>query len=405
MLRTYKSRLYPTKSQEERLLWTLEQCRFTYNKLLEGLQQQDKPNQNKLQHSLLVLKEQYPMLKKSYSKVLQHENHRLFSNLRSLAQRKKNGKKAGRLRFKNRHSFKTFTYNQSGFKIIPSGLRYDKLHLAKIDDIPFIMHRDVSGVVKQVTIKHYPSGKWFALIAAEEQTTPLPSTNTRSVGIDLGLMNYVADSEGNRVSHPKHLERSLLKLKKAQQRLSRKKKGSKNRSKQKINVARVHEKIANQRNDFLHKLSRCYVNNYGLIAVENLNINGLVKLSYNARNMMDASWSRFVQMLCFKAASAGCTVVKVEPRGTTQKCSRCGTIVPKRLWDRMHNCACGFRADRDYNAALNILKRALGQELPESTPVEIRTKVPIPPSLGAEQVQSLKQDAQTLVLGSSQHFL
>ncbi len=87
--------------------------------------------------------------------------------------------------------------------------------------------------------------------------------------------------------------------------------------------------------------------------------------------MMDAAWSKFVQMLCFKAASAGCTVVKVEPRGTTQECSQCGTIVPKRLWDRMHSCACGFQADRDYNAALNILKRALGQELPEVTPAEI----------------------------------
>ena len=385
MVRTYKFRLYPTKAQEGRLLWALERCRFTYNKLLEGLQQQDKPNQNELQRSLLALKEQYPMLKNVYSKALQHENYRLFSNLRSLAQRKKSGKKAGRLRFKNRHSFKTFTYNQSGFKIISSSLRYDKLHLAKIDDIPFIMHRDIEGAIKQVTIKHYPSGKWFALIAAEERTTPLPSANTRAVGIDLGLMNYVADSDGRRVSHPKRLERALLKLKKAQRKLSRKKKGSKNRGKQKIKAARVHEKIVNQRNDFLHKLSRCYVNNYGLIAVEDLNINGLVKLSYNARNMMDASWSKFVQMLCFKAASAGCTVVKVEPRGTTQKCSQCGTIVPKRLWDRMHSCACGFQADRDYNAALNILKRALGQELPEVTPVEIE---PLPSSKASLVVEA-----------------
>ncbi len=334
------------------------------------------------------------MLKNVYSKVLQHENYRLFSNLRSLAQRKKSGKKAGRLRFKNRHSFKTFTYNQSGFKIITNDLRYDKLHLAKIDDIPFTMHRGIKGVVKQITIKHYPSGKWFALIAAEERTTPLPSTNAYAVGIDLGLMNYVVDSDGHRVSHPKRLERSLLRLRTAQRNLSRKKKGSKNRGKQRVRVARVHEKVINQRNDVLHKLSRYYVNAYGVIAVEDLNIQGLIKVSYTARNMMDAAWSTFVQMLCCKAASAGCTVVKVEARGTTQQCSNCGTIVPKKLWDRMHSCACGFQADRDYNAALNILKRALGQELPECTPVEIRTKVPILPSLGAGQVRSLKQDAQ-----------
>ena len=389
MLRTYTFRLYPTKQQEHQLLWTLEQCRFIYNKLLEHLQHQEQPNRNEIQHSLLALKEQHPELNNVYSKALQYESYRLFSNLRSLRGRKAKGKKNGRPRFKGKGFFKTFTFNQSGFKILYSNLRYDKLHLAKIGDIPFIMHRDIEGSIKQVTIKHFSSGKWFAFIASEQKKTVLPSANSKKVGIDLGLMNYAADSDGHSIPHPHRLNASLAKLKKQQQRLPKKKKESKNRGKQRVKVARVHEKILNQRTDFLHQLSHYYVNNYGFIAVEDLHIPRLVSKTYNARNMMDASWSRFIQMLCSKAESAGCMVVKVEPRGTTQQCSRCRNIVPKKLWDRIHACACGFTVDRDYNAALNILQRALGQELPEVTPVEIKTSV----TCSSEQGSSLVGEA------------
>ncbi len=397
MLKTYKFRLYPTKPQEEKLLWTLEHCRLVYNYLLEAFQQY-KWSHTDSAHVILKLKEQNPEFNNIYSKTLQYENDKLFANLHALRCLKKESKKVGKLRFKAQHSFKTFIYNQSGFKIIPTELHYDKLHLSKIGDIPFIMHRNIEGTIKQITIKHSPSGRWFASIVAETRTTPLPSTNTKRVGIDLGVMSYVHDSDNHKINHAKHLGKSLERLKRAQRILSRKKKGSKNRNEQKIKVARIHEKIVNQRDDFMHKLSRYYINNHGFIAVEDLNIKGLIRKSYNARNIRDASWSRFVQMLCFKAESAGCTVVKVEPRGTTQECSSCGTIVPKRLWDRMHSCACGFHADRDYNAALNILKRALGQELSEFTPVEIG------PLLN-EQVRSVKQDAQPFRAGSSQGFL
>ncbi|MBI5347674.1 MAG: IS200/IS605 family element transposase accessory protein TnpB [Candidatus Aenigmarchaeota archaeon] len=390
MQTTYKFRLYPTKEQEQKLLWTLNKCRYVYNFLLSELENQKIIDKAQLQEMITDLKRIEPELQKVHSKALQYENYRLFSNLRALSQLKKNGKKVGRLRFKGKQWFKTFTYNQSGFAIMQNQTRYDKLWLSKIGEIPFIMHRDVEGKIKHITIKHYPSGKWYASIIAETNNEIPKTENKGKVGIDLGTINYAYDSNGNHFDNPKHLDKSLKKLRKEQRRLSIKKKGSSNRQKQKIRVARIHEKIANQRNDFLHKLSHYYASNYGYMAVENLNIKGMVRNRYLAKSIMDASWSRFIQMLCYKAERAGCTVVKVEPRGTTQKCSNCGQEVHKELWNRIHKCSCGLEIDRDYNSAMNILKRAL-ESLPlerrESTPVEIE------PLLSVEQVWSEKQEA------------
>lgn len=370
MQTTYKFRLYPTKEQEQKLFWTLDRCRFVYNYLLDK-KNKEKLKRKELQALLPKLKKEFPELQGVHSKTLQYENYRLHSNIFALHQLKKNGKKIGKLRFKGKEWFKTFTYNQSGFVIIQNQTRYDELRLSKIGEIPFIMHRDIEGKIKQITIKHYPSNKWYASIIVETKEEIKPTQNTNKVGVDLGTMNYAYDNDGNSFDNPKNLDKSLKKLQKEQQRLSRKKKGSKNRTKQKIRLARIHEKIVSQRDDFLHKLARYYINNYGYIAVENLNIQGLVKISYNAKNIMDASWSRFIQMLCYKAERAGCTVVEVEPRGTTQGCSNCGKEVHKELWDRIHKCECGLEIDRDYNSAINILKRALLSERQEFTPAEI----------------------------------
>ena len=387
IITTNHFRLYPTKPQEEKLLWTLDQCRFTYNKLLEGLQQQ-KLNRTELQHSLLRLKEHHPHLSQVYSKTLQYENHRLFSNLRSLSQRKKQGKKAGKLRFKGKNWFNTFTYNQSGFTIITRTPVHDLLHLSKIGDIPMVMHRDIQGTIKQITIKHHLSGKWYASVITEaEQNVPQKPVD-KMIGIDLGLVHLATDSDGHSIDHPKHLKKSLDKLKKHQQRLSRKKKASHNRVKARKKVAKIHEHITHQRNDFLHKLSRSYVDTYSLIAVEDLSISYMIRHPYLSQSIADASWSRFTQMLCYKAVRAGSRVVKVDPHGTSQICSQCGGKVKKSLHERIHSCSCGLVMDRDYNAAINILKRAVGQELPQVTPVEIE---PLPLQ---GHVRSMKQDAQ-----------
>ena len=319
---SYKFRLYPSPEQEKRLLWTLEKCRFIYNKMLEGLNQQDKPNRLELQNSIPELKEKHPELKKVYSKVLQYESYRLFSNLRALTKLKKNGKKVGKLRFKGKEWFKTFTYNQSGFKVIETSKRYDLLHLSKIGDIKIRMHRKVEGKgkgegkekIKQVTVKKYSSGRWYAFVCCE-QTFPDKKGVERVVGIDVGIIHYVTDTEGRQVEHPLYLNKSLKSLGRKQRKLSRKKKGSKNYIKQKVKVAGIHERIKNQRDDFLHKLSRFYVQNYDFLAVEKLNVNGLIRISYNARNIMDSSWNRFKQFLSYKAERAGKMVVEVIREG------------------------------------------------------------------------------------------
>ena len=370
---TYRFRLHPNKEQEQKLLFTLDKCRFVYNKLLEGLNKQEKINRNELQHSILKIKEENKEINNIYSKVLQYENYRLFSNLRSLSRLKKNGKKIGKLRFKGKEWFKTFTYNQSGFKLINTGKRFQILKLSKIGDILIRCHRNINDKIKQVTIKKEASGRWFASITTENKQKIIKTQNKNKVGIDLGILNYIYDSDGNHFNNPKYLNESLKKLARAQKKLAKKQKGSNNRNRQRLKTAIIYEKITNQRNDFLHKSSRYYINNYSLIAIENLNIKGLIWLSYNAKNIMDASWSRFIQMLEYKAERAGVQIARIEPGGTTQTCSNCGIEVHKELWNRIHKCECGLEINRDYNSAKEILKRALvRQDLSEFKPMEIK---------------------------------
>ncbi|MGB3346885.1 MAG: RNA-guided endonuclease TnpB family protein [Candidatus Humimicrobiia bacterium] len=377
---TYKFRLYPNKDQEKKLLHTLDRCRFVYNKLLEELNKQEKIDRKILQHLIVELKEKYKELKEVYSKVLQYEHYRLFSNLRALSRLKKNGKKVGKLRFKGKGWFKTFTYNQSGFKLIETNKRLDLLHLSKIGNIKIRIHRAVKGKIKQIAIKHCSSKKWYACITVEIKEKITKSSNSKKVGIDLGLIDFIYDSDGNKIKHPKILDKSLKKLTKEQRRLSRKKKKSRNRKKQRIKVARVYERTVNQRNDFLHKLSRCYVKGYGFIALEKLNIKGMVKNRYLSKSIIDASWSKFIQLIQYKAENAGVDIIKIDPKNTTINCSNCGSKVYKKLYNRIHKCKCGLEIERDYNSAINILN--IGQGLSKFTPVKIEplrelTEVPV----------------------------
>jgi len=375
----------------------LDKCRFVYNKMLEGLQNQKKIDRSALQNSIPSLKKEYPELLQVYSKVIQYECYRLFSNLRSLSRLKKKGRKVGKLRFKGSDWFKTFNYNQSGFELISTGKRCQKLHLSKIGDISIRAHRSIKGKIKQITIKKYPSGKWYASISVEYEKETLLKRLRRTkkaIGIDLGLMNFVYDSDNNSIDNPKFTSVSLNRFQILQQNLSKKKNGSINRKKQRIKVAILHEKICNQRNDFLHKLSRFYINSYNIVAVEALEIRSIIKKTYNSRNIHDASWSKFLQMLEYKAESAGIQLVRVEPRGTSKTCSGCEEEVPKKLWDRIHKCNnCGLTLDRDYNAAINILKkglRKLGQELSEFKPPGEGTDTDIKIN---RQVLSMKKEA------------
>jgi len=375
---TYRFRLYPSRAQEQKLLATLDQCRWLYNHFLEKLNQKEDgktSSRYKLQATLPKLKQEHLELKQVHSKVLQMVLHQLYSNLRALIGLKRNGRKVSRLRFKGRGWFKSFTYNQSGFKIIEGHGKRRELRLSKIGSIPIVLHREMDGEVKQVYIKRERSGKWFACFSIEIEEAPKARKISKPVGIDLGITHYIADTCGNFVEHPRNVAKSEWRLKREQRRLSKKKRGSKNRAKQRIKLALAHERIRNQRLDFLHKLSCYHANNYDFIAAEDLGVKELIEMARNGKSRADAAWATFLHMLTYKAERAGGWVVKVEPRGTTNRCSRCGEVVEKPLWVRVHRCPkCGLELDRDLNAARNILQdglKKIGWEPAEFAPVEI----------------------------------
>ena len=359
-----KFRLYPSKATEKRLEENLELCRRLYNRLLEELNKAKAEGQRltrKDTQALIVkLKREKPELNVVYSKVLQMVNYQLWSNIRALAGAKRNGRKVGKLRFKGGW-FKTLNFNQSGFK-----LEGKKLHLSKIGAVNVKLHRALMGKVKGVIIKRMFSGKWFAIFQVENlEPNHLPETG-KAIGLDMGVKHFLSDSDGRQFENPKFYEKSLTRLRIAHRFLSRKKKGSKNRTKARVKLARIYERLENQRNDFLHKLSRFYANNYDVIAVEDLNVKGMIRNHCLAMKIHDASWSKFFQMLSYKAENAGRTLVKVNPRGTSK----------------------GYKhgkLDRDYNAALNILERGLSALGRRFAPAEIKPLLAsIPASLIVE---------------------
>ena len=204
-----------------------------------------------------------------------------------------------------------------------------------------------------------PSG-WYLHCVCAVEAKPLRE-NSKAVGLDMGITYLVADSEGNTTENPRRYKRSLERLAKAQRVLSRRVKGSRRRRKATQGVARIHEKIANQRKDALHKLSRHYVNHYQRIVIEDLRPANMVKNHNLAQAISDSSWGRLRQYLAYKAAEAGREIEAIPPQYTSQRCSRCGEYVQKSLSVRTHICPhCGFIADRDVNAAINILQARTG---------------------------------------------
>ena len=375
-------------------MWAKEVCRRTYNLLLETFNagEQDRLT---LQNLLPIWKETDKDLESVYSKTLQYEVVRLFANLAALEELRKRGRKVGKPRFKSEHRFRSITYNQSGFKLLPKNDKFGLLHLSKIGDVPIRLHREIEGEIKQVTIKHMPSGKWYAYIIVDDGSSDFELLDVETaVGLDVGLTSYIVDSDGHEVENPRHLKQSLKKLRRKQRRLSKKQKGSNNHEKQRIIVARTYERVQNQRNDFQHKVSREYVNNYDLIVTEKLQPCNMVKSRRMARSISDAAWSSLNQKLAYKAENAGKLFVQVDPRNTSIDCSGCGKQVPKSLKEREHRCPhCGLVLSRDHNASINILQKGIEKvrsERPELTLVDIR---PLRGPASLAQAGWLKQEA------------
>jgi len=319
-------------------------------------------------------KTEKPELKKVHSKVLQMVNYQLWSNIEALSRLKQKGKKIGKLRFKGAGWFKTLNYNQSDFRI-----EGKKLILSKVGEIPIKVHRPIKGTIKGIIIKREKSGRLFASVQVENEPQPLLPSTGKAVGIDVGVKHFLTDTEGRQFENPRFYEKTLERIGILQRKLSKKRKGSENREKARVRLACAYERLVNQRNDFLHKLSRFYASHYTIILVEDLRIQNLVRNRNLAQKILDASWGKFFQLLSYKAESAGGIVVKKNPGGTTQDCSNCGRKVPKTLGERIHRCPyCGVELDRDYNASLNILYAGLGR--PEE-PAETRPLQVIPASL------------------------
>ena len=274
------------------------------------------------------------------------------------------------------------TYSQSGFKLKNTSGRRATLWLSKIGNIPIRYHREIpdEADIKEVIIKKETTGDWFVSFGLETDDANLPekpdvnSLNTsNSVGLDLGILNYIHTSDGTTVDWL-HLEDEYDRLRHDQRKLSRKEQGSNNYEEQRRKVAEVKRHIRRKVLDYQHKITTWLVREYDAVFVEDLDVKGMLEQSHNARNKQDAAWRQFITLLEYKADLYGCHVVQVEAAGTTKECAKCDVETPKPIWVREHSCpSCGFECDRDANAAMNILQRGfseLGLGWPEDTPVE-----------------------------------
>lgn len=278
---------------------------------------------------------------------------RLDKAFQGFFRRIKSGEKAGYPRFKGYSRFNSVEYTYSdGCKLRDNG----KLYIQNIGEIKLKLHRFIKGIIKTMTIKR-EAGRYYVCFSVEETIITLPKTDN-IVGIDLGISNFVTTSDNQFFAPPKHYRKSEKKLRRLQRSVARKIKGSKNRRKSVRNLQRCHQHIANQRRDTAHKIAKKLIDQYGIISVENLNTQGLIKNHHLAKSIMDASWNIFILILISKAEYAGRKVIKVNPRYTSQECSSCGNIVKKDLSIRIHDCPhCGLKIDRDVNASINILNR------------------------------------------------
>lgn len=340
----------------------LNACRWVYNKTLEirrdaWTERKESISLYDTHRMLPEWKKQHHWLNQAFAQCLQNAQHRLDLAFKSFFRRVKAGKKPGYPRFRSKDRYDSFTYPQHGFKFTENGL----LYLSKIGNVKIRFHRPIEDRIKTLTVCRNALGYWYACFACEIESESLPPIPD-IVGIDLGLTHFATLSTGEQIDNPRFFRRDEKVLAKAQRRLSKSDKGTPEYRKHKRVIQHIHQRVANRRKDFAHKLSRQLVNRFQIITFEDLDIQDMQDGNWRSMNksISDAAWRQLVQYTTYKAEWAGRSVVLVDPCNTTKMCSRCSQIVPKTLSERVHKCPhCNLEIDRDLNASLNILARGL----------------------------------------------
>jgi putative transposase len=359
MRKTYRYRLYPTKAQEQALGQQLREGCTLYNAAL-----QERRDAWKRAGKSLNYYDQANQLKEIRAEGLiglanfsccQDILRRADKTYKAFFGRVKRGEKAGFPRFKPHQRFDSITFPAygDGVRLLPSG----KLRVQGVGILKVKLHRPVAGQIKTVSLKR-EADKWYVCFSVEVEAQPLDAS-LLAVGIDVGLESFAVWSDGTMITNPRQSRTAQARLRRAQRKVARRKKGSHRRRKAVRELQTAHAHVRNQRQDFHHKLAHRLVQSYGLIAIEDLNVKGLAA-GMLAKSVSDAGWSGFFSKLTDKAESAGRLLVCVDPRGTSQRCSNCGAEVRKTLKDRWHHClTCGLSVSRDLNSAIEILRLGL----------------------------------------------
>jgi putative transposase len=373
----FRFRLYPGPEQEKRMLRILETCRRLWNDALSHRksrwEKEGASTSYSMQQWILTgERKRDPELRELYSQVAQDVLHRLDNAFQSFF-----AHMSKYPRFKRFREEGSFTYPQAynGSVFLDGG----RIHFSKVGDIPIVVHRQVpaGGRLKICTARREACGEWYAVLVYETDE-PAPEQKEifeSPVGIDVGLNSLITTTDGLKVEPPEFLRKSEKRLKRLQRRLSRKKKGSRNREKARHLVAVQHAKVRRQRENFNHVLSAAIVAEHDFVAMEDLRIRNMVKNRYLARSIHDAAWYQLKTFIDYKERRVGGLMQPVEPAYTSQDCFFCGARNDVAPGVRTFVCTgCGRTLDRDFNASWKVLQRGLqevGQDMPEYTPVEI----------------------------------